>query len=1111
MRIKEFFKRNHCKRILAIVLLLGCVLPMLPADVFANWRITPTTAEEVEQGAKNHSIAYYSFAENMYGNVDLESFNEYYAFDDTKPDYIGVKVDDPATIATTAEKETTVTDADGAAMSNPYCTQQGWRCSYKTDTCTANFSFSVPEFTLADGIATTLDAPSWDYNIFTTNTAATSIAETRTTSNLNIVKDIPIGDPTQTEIDGIEYKRTVTAWVTIVACTEEFSAQTSSTSQTSHKCSSLFSNDGTAHTCTATSATCVLTYTYRVYIDVEYQPLELVKEGNSNLTTNDESAFTVSKLSVGDSVTAPKKDQLITTITDPELQQYVGYVIGYYTKNSDGTYEPLSFPYTIEESVTYQADGTPTPIQIWVKWSTVYPPEPIFDQYRKQDLNASFAPNGTNDVFNVSAGSATSTTIAGDSAFHEDVFYLFSDIESGDTLNLCMNDGRTDVNAREGIEPVIVENSVVDLKNSDGTYAYTTPLTDATASLDNNTRDYTVKLANDITVNSSAYLYLGGYTGNYSNGSAGPTGYIVDNYVALDLNGHTLYVDGTLHSFGYIYDSVGTGKIVVRPTGKVYTQLLIYGLSGLQHTLKSYGMGYSPFEDYNLPYMQTTVEIQTESTNSSGTVTTKSGTLVGYSMLYLHPDIGMMNYYMPVFGPSDALFSIKPDVTPASGKTTKGTVRITTMNTDLKGNTNTSSEAATANIEAQLVNVKNVFTFHDVYINFQAPQIVLKDTLSVSGVNAEIDTVLDLARVNFPISPMTDVILVDSVFELQQQIIVMPGATLTLDSNSVLKMSYYKESGKAAQKAFQDVKGSVNILITTASVYYCAAVSKYLSAGIFAPSYNVQRGQVSFNTNKSGMVYGTTFGRFWNYYNSSNVNIFGTIEFEGGNNADYVLSGSINLTDFKLSNMEQAAAWNAESLQAADFAGANVKMRTYGAFGAIANSSTGNVGGGTIMGKGSGYQIAKIRHYYALPLTSDGISYLYDESMSTPIVGSFNYTNGIFTSEDGATYAILSGATLPAYGDSPTEKTIGKDLITFNPSFIAVTVCKDTAGRNAKFVTDANGNQYVFYAGTYNATSGVDTANIVSGTTTCSIDGLLFYSGGLAKTLKWNGSLWVVS
>lgn len=64
-----------------------------------------------------------------------------------------------------------------------------------------------------------------------------------------------------------------------------------------------------------------------------------------------------------------------------------------------------------------------------------------------------------------------------------------------------------------------------------------------------------IRAQNDLIVNGN--LYLGGYTGS----SSSIQGYIVNNYVSLDLNGHQLIINngGMVHSFGYIYDSMGTG------------------------------------------------------------------------------------------------------------------------------------------------------------------------------------------------------------------------------------------------------------------------------------------------------------------------------------------------------------------------------------------------------------------------------------------------------------------------------------------------------------------------------------------------------------------------
>lgn len=1137
MRIKEYVKRNHWKRIFAIVLLVGCVLPMLPTDLFANWRITPTETMEVTKGGGDGKLTFRYFANDLY--MPATGNYKYYTVDaynnGGEPFYEGGQLSLENNAAAVKEKmaalgllpaHTATYTATVTASSNEYCTGTSNECSRYENApaaqTVATQSQNATGTVAVNGVNRTLQMGTVTFSV-TFGGGSTSILNYQATdaSKLSVSNAVNLDDETGALLYAVPHSHTSVA---------PSSASCNTVNGTNHVYDKILGFIERKHNAKQCNYSCNVSYELSYYAFIEIPPEKATTSGGSYEIAN--TSYTVSNLvGVGASVNAPTLSTLTGSLSDT-VRPYLKYVEGFYTGvtvSAEGEGDAkrnridltgatrVQFPYSLQ---------TLTSDEIWVHFIPNNPGD--FNHDARQDLNAEIQAGGKLSVVGVAPGAALPTdptlnvvakTIQTDKTYYnmtatngttsnqEHFFQLYSSIPEGMILHFAMNDGRTDVDAREGVEPEILKNSVADLRDKDGTFLYETDLTDESASLDNNVRDYTVKLQNDVTIGKNAQVFIGGYTGNYANGSHGPTGYIVDHYVALDLNGHTLYVEGTLHSFGYVYDSVGTGKIVVRPTGKLYTQLLIYGLSGLQHTLKSYGMGYSPFEDYNIPYMQTTVELETVSTNKNKTITTQSGTMVGYTMLYLHPDIGMMNYYMPVFGLSDALFSIKPDVEPEDGTTTRGTVQITTMINDLKGS-GTASESVLENPEAQLVNVKNVFTFHDVYITFQAPQIVLKDTLKVSILEATIDTVLDLGRVNFPISPMTDVVLLDSVFELQQQIIVLPGATLTLDENSVLKMSYYKEKGVAAQKSFRDVKGSALGM----SMYYCAAVKKYLSAGIFAPSYNLQSAQSSFNGNKYGMVYGAVFSRFWNYYRSATVNIFGTVEFEGGNNADYVLSGCINVSEFKLSNMDESVTWNAANLEAADFADVGVKMRTYGSFAAIGTSTTGNVGGGQILGAGSGYQIAMIRHYYSLPMISNGIAYLYDEAMTAPVIGRFDPSNGIFTAEGGESYVILSGAVLPEYGNSPTESTKGKGLISFNPTIISVTVHKDTAGRTAKFASDkSTGAQYVFYAGTYVATSGVTAANIVAGTTTCAIDGLLFYSGGLAKTLKWNGSHWVIS
>ncbi len=1079
------------RRIVAICLLTACVLALIPTilgETIANWILRSESADKVtlEGTAGDKSLTFHSFVDNPPTNSGATNIF-YYEYVEGLTDYSAQTQIDKTTIQTLQATVDTPSLETSYAMSTYFCNNKGTSCKTYNDqsVCYKTFAFNAASVDLY-GVTVSISAPTKEnVNIFATSSKTLSESNGTTTLNKQFMSSQNIGGDEMQEVtndQGETYIPVYRLCIDVIDVSHTFSASitTEKTGITNtHNCTStnIFGKSYDAYKSTASNVKCTNTLNYRVYVQETWLPVKIAD--NVEVSTAD-SALVLSGLHVGDTVCAPEITDLKKTIAEAAMQQHYYTVLGFYTKSgtdADVTYTPVSFPMTITSA---------TPTDIWVKWGLRYVGD-VYAPVQKDDINQTISSTTVTQSINVNA-----TTMGQDMAFNdmETVLYLSANLNSGTTLNFAMNDGRTEVNAGINDEPLAAENSV-----SGGT------LKDSTASLSNNTRDYTVKLQNDINVAAGATLTIAGHTGNYNNSNHIPTGYIIGNYVALDLNGKTLTVDGNLYSYGYIYDSVGTGKIVVNTTGTLYTPLLLFGMTGLQHTLKSYGMGYCPFEDYNMPYMEALVELKTENVN--GTI--KSATLYGMTMLYLQTNIGMMNYYMKLFGApatgTDApVFSLKPN-TGTTGVATVEPTKVEMMSSD-------------TSLTNQCINIKNIFTFENIYTAFTAPSIVLKDSIEYSGLSVDIDTVLDMGRVIFPISSMVDVTLHSSVFDMQQQIIVMPGATLTVDANSTLKFSYYKDSnGNAAQKSFQSVSGSLVV-----TIYYCASVSKYLSAGIFAPTYNVQNttlAQTAFNGYKVGLSYGNGYANFWKYYGSGTVNVYGNIEFESGNNADYVLSGNINVRKFKTPN-SALMDWNETNLTSAAWTGIN--MRTYGALGVPAISTSGTLGGGSVLGQGSDYQIAKMMHYFTLPMISNGTAYLFDQGNGH--AGTFDVTTGIFAADNGKNYIILSGVDLPDYGDDPRSDSAAiKGLITMNPTYQEVTTMHTDANGNFIKLVTVGSSQYAFYAGTYNLVTNFNATAL-----TCSFDGANFYSGGLTQknstegtsytgTLTWNAASkrWILS
>ena len=708
-------------------------------------------------------------------------------------------------------------------------------------------------------------------------------------------------------------------------------------------------------------------------------------------------------------------------------------------------------------------------------WVNFIPNNPGEFAIEGQDLNADIS-KGNVSIVGVDPGTPlpndpdlnlTTKTIQKDKAYYsisanngtevEHFFSLYSNVPEGVTVNFSMNTGKTNVNASKNGSPTKAANLY-----GEGT------ITDTTAALDaSNPRDYTVVLQNNIEVGGN--IYLGGYTGVYSNSTEKPQGYIVKNYVALDLNGHDLVLKkgAVLHSYGYIYDSVGTGKIIVEPGATLYTQILIYGMNGLSTTLKLFDMGYCPFDDYNFAYLNATVDVITDETGA--------GTLYGYSMVYPSNSLGMIfNYYMKIFSAkpkttdtdkSAPLFEVSPRY-----ETADGYVRLTAEEIDLL--------SENTNIVSQCMNLKNVFTFNNLDIAFTAPTLEFLIKLI-----SEQKVALDMRRIIFPISPMVDLTCNNSLFTLSQPIMVMPGSTLTFDQNSVVRLSTEGSIPFAA----------VNVPIGGTGA---AAKTKAPTGGIYAPSYCIQKSQVYAGTTyRNGLGTGGQYGSFWNYFKSATVNIYGILEFETGNTVPYVLSGNVNISNFRTCGADGASPsekhpWKRENMKQGNLGG--VMLTTYGMYSATAVSSSVSTGN---------EHTAKIKHYYCLPLISNGDAYLFstndyeaNNAESNPAkIGTYDINTGVFTEHgSGSTYVIL-----------PTAIALPADKSTGEMSFTLAVIQTAVANEQVTY----NNQAYVYYCGAYIKATAVTDAT-TGAVTGYSIDIKTTFDGAAtaAKTVTWNAT-----
>jgi len=1060
-----------------MMLIVGCVFTFIPTQVFASWIIhtVPSGSGTTPSSPGSYTVSFRYFADNMYVAPEGNITYNYYYYDPEASDYIDTTKDAIVTGSSSSTLDTSGITLGSHAVNlvtntlSPithktaaYCACSagflGSACSQSSTSTVASFIFgnySADSYTFGDFSEKdnggkplfSLTAPQYEYDL--KNTSGNSHTFTEESSVIITIDDAKGLDLV------VNFHSTVVISVGSITATASGTCNNTKHSLLGSGCTkSHYIYQGTA------SISSSATYTAYVREEVADVSAKRVSEEITSGTT----PITYNRISPLDTLSPPSLAELKAALpTNPvaiegetteeyeirkEAYKSVLYPIGYYLAD---TYAEAKTKKENKQTLSFPLTNISGNITIWVDWATNNPNNELSG---KTDINQ--------EITNLAAGSSISlggVAMNYDSTGGTPVKVITNDIsylpnnsfgltapEIKGTLNLAFK--FTDyVKDSSGATYYALTDYMARKEEANASRDYnvteTNGTTDVTVGLSNNVRDYTVVLQNDVKV--SGALYVGGYTGVYKSPASNQShGYIIGNYVALDLNGHTLRVSGTLHSFGYIYDSVGTGKIIVEPSGTFCTPVAIYGMNSLQHTMRSYDGGYSPFEDYNLPYVNADVELQT--------VGTDSATMYGFTILYPSSDqtilgqtipVPLYNYYMKMFGDeADALFKMSQK---DGSKESKAII--------------TSTEIPSLNVAAVTdagLNIKNTFLLENQTIVLNSPTIAFN--VPIMG-----DISIDFRRAIFPISPLIDVTVKSSDLTIAQKIALMPGSTLTVDENSTLKL---------VQGETVTFKGIDPGLVAQLSW----DATKTLAGGIYVPTYNRQSTQttIAYNYAKQGLSNGSyQSSYFWKSFGSAALNIYGTVEFATGNSEPYVLSGNVNINKFKVGS--NVYDWDQKNLNSTNLSG--VKLRTYGTFIAIAQCLTG--------GREDGHS-TRISQYYVAPVISNGKAYIYDgDTYSSAMVGRFDPMTGVFTnSTDNKTYVLHVSVTLPGSGQG--------GLLNFNTTVAEATVTD-------KEIATVGSTNYVYYGGVY--------VPITSGTVDSpGIDGKMFISAGAAKTLAWNAT-----
>ncbi len=627
--------------------------------------------------------------------------------------------------------------------------------------------------------------------------------------------------------------------------------------------------------------------------------------------------------------------------------------------------------------------------------------------------------NANNASFNISNddsfNSYTTSVNLGSSS-------LNTTIQSGAIVNFCMNNGETDIQAR-------LEESITDpLLHTVGPATSGYASNDQYISLDfyegsnqKNPKDYTIVLQNDLIVNGQ--MYIGGYTGS----SYQFAGYIIKNYVSLDLNGHSLIINdgGMVHSFGLITDSIGTGSIEVMPGGNLKTPFVLDDMKGGNTTLWGYSKGICPFENYRFPYLECKVKFHVNNT--------KAGSLDIFTKLNLG-SLGVTNIYIPFIGyGSSYLVSCQSSLANANFMFEPYDLSVL----------NTKNDSLRYNMTYR----KYSFTFENLIatvnaISIKASVYIEKTVVITIKISKTFD--LNLDRVIFPISSAMDLDFKNSTFSVSQQIKLMPGSTLTMDKNSILDLNYYKDSSGNTKKSFSDIVVQESVVKKT-----LPGETKALSGSITAlnrplsskTGTNYQNVPYSFYG-----IFGGGYSLYWQYFQEAIVNIYGTVNFNSGNDAPYELSGFMNINQFTINgnNPQKFNAANISSLNS------SVKLQTYSFDLEIASCIW--FEGNDILNRDNNSSISSANHFYIQPLVSKDVAYYKEATSSNVITGKFDQYSGIFTKDSGTQAFFYTDNNLLAGSstESAFNQTASLKDCTYDESFHGIT---------------SEGIRYIYYAG----------------------------------------------
>lgn len=628
----------------------------------------------------------------------------------------------------------------------------------------------------------------------------------------------------------------------------------------------------------------------------------------------------------------------------------------------------------------------------------------------------------------------------------QNIWNDYSYDQTSSSFNLGFSNLATTINQGSVINFALNDGFKLDLNNSDD---YQPPSAPSYANPDTqqNSRQYTIKLINDLYINGT--LNLHSKVGN--NTSSSMQSSINGGYVNLDLNGHNIYISstGTLNSYGIIEDSVGSGKINVSVGGTLASYVTIEDYKSGTSTTELVDQKVFPFTNYLFPYLRCNVFIEcikdTQNIISTGTFNGIVSLKLINNITQLG-DLGIIpiaNMTLNFIGTGDNTFFKINDILRNNADIISGVY----LNFHFNENTNFDDFSTASNEYRYLTTIRNKRNFVNLDISLSKLTMdvagalggFFETILGLPGIDGKLPSTINTDEYVFPLPSYFDLNFANSIFRFSQPVQILPGASLYFDENCFVYLEYNTSR----------------------------------SAGLYSSgeAINIYKNDRFFNTTTSTNYLSSTAlintQSIWKYSNQPSINCLGTIVFTKGNTVSpYVLVGNINfnkvaICDSNGSNLQKIDVDKNQLFSALQTNGVNVKTYSYFSY------------------PGNEEMVLKA---YTLPLISYDNAYVYNSDGTYNLYGSYNQDNGIFTDSNGLNYFFLNDQTFSLTNTSTTLVQLEsfdstKNFITYNESnylyfggcyWLATTISGNTATININKANNSSTTANVTYDTTNN-------------------------------------------